>query len=189
MFLRFTRLLLILLTGVVSVTSCDYFYYEGDGCTECSFTDDGLEIIVVCPDFCGPGRTFTYTQLVSKYEYYADIPLPVFTIVGGFPEDSGCMVQDTWLAFLESKDAYMYNFSTDQPSPGTWSCQEVCPTAAVENDNNSDVVLTVENDINSDVVLTSQVSDTPTTSAARAKASTLCCLFLLVVLNSLLINL
>ncbi|OEU23601.1 hypothetical protein FRACYDRAFT_233773 [Fragilariopsis cylindrus CCMP1102] len=114
------------------------------------------------------------------------VPITVFNDRGGFPEDSDCMDQDTFLAFLNTKDVDIGYFSMDGPRPGTWSCQEVCPTAAIENENNTGVVSTVENENNTDVVSTSQVSDTPTASAARARASTIGCLFLFVVLNSLL---
>ena len=191
MFLRFTRLLLLLLTGVVSVTS--QCMHADDGCTKCEVDWDGFNF--VCPDFCGPGNTLSYIRYGTSHVSYVaqgilnGVPITVFNDRGGFPEDSDCMDQDTFLAFLNTKDVDIGYFSMDGPRPGTWSCQEVCPTAAIENENNTDVVSIVENENKTDVVSTSQVSDTPTTSAARAKASTIGCLFLFVVLNSLLTNL
>ena len=185
MFLRFTRLLLLLLTGVVSVTS--QCMHADDGCTKCEVDWDGFNF--VCPDFCGPGNTLSYIRYGTSHVSYVaqgilnGVPITVFNDRVGFPEDSDCMDQDTFLAFLNTKDVDIGYFSMDGPRPGTWSCQEVCPTAA------TDVVSIVENENKTDVVSTSQVSDTPTTSAARAKASTLGCLFLFVVLNSLLTNL
>ena len=191
MFLRFTRLLLLLLTGVVSVTS--QCMHADDGCTKCEVDWDGFNF--VCPDFCGPGNTLSYIRYGTSHVSYVaqgilnGVPITVFNDRGGFPEDSDCMDQDTFLAFLNTKDVDIGYFSMDGPRPGTWSCQEVCSTAAIENENNTDVVSIVENENKTDVVSTSQVSDTPTTSAARAKASTIGCLFLFVVLNSLLTNL
>ena len=142
-------------------SQCLYF---GDGCSKCEISWDALEWNVVCPDFCGPGRTLTYIQLVSYVEY-CGVPLPVFTIVTGV---SGCMDQDKFEALLEWKEAYIYNFSTAQTLPekkilGTWSCPEVCHAqgyAAGDNDK-------------SGVAATSPVNDARSTSAARIKARTL----------------
>uniref|UniRef100_A0A7S0CDU8 Uncharacterized protein n=1 Tax=Proboscia inermis TaxID=420281 RepID=A0A7S0CDU8_9STRA len=154
MFLRVA--LFLLLTGIVSVTA--QCFYEGDGCSRCSVSDDALEWHWVCPDFCGPGRTFTFTQLVS-YADFNSFQTPVFTT---FSEVSGCIDNDNFLAFLDSKGAYIYNFSREQqPLPGTWSCQEVC-SAAVDNKKG-------------DNVLTSPmpISDDPPISAALVNTSTL----------------
>ena len=154
MFLRVA--LFLLLTGIVSVTA--QCLYEGDGCSRCSISDDALVWNLVCPDFCGPGRTFTFIQLVS-YADFNGFQTPVFTIV---TEVSGCIDNDNFLAFLDSKGAYIYNFSREQQSlPGTWSCQEVC-SAAVDNKN-------------SDNVSTSPmpISDDPPISAALVNTGTL----------------
>lgn len=35
--------------------------YEGDGCTLCDVV--GPDINIICPDLCGPGRTFIYTGI------------------------------------------------------------------------------------------------------------------------------
>ena len=152
MFLRVA--LFLLLTGIVSVTA--QCLYEGDGCSGCPISNGALEWNLVCPDFCGPGRTFTFIQLVSYADFNA---LPVFTIV---TEVSGCIDNDNFLAFLDSKGAYIYNFSREQQSlPGTWSCQEVCSAAVVNK--------------NSDTVSTSPmpISDDPPISAALVNTGTL----------------
>jgi hypothetical protein len=111
MFLRFTRLLLLLLTGVVSVTS--QCMHADDGCTKCEVDWDGFNF--VCPDFCGPGNTLSYIRYGTSHVSYVaqgilnGVPITVFNDRGGFPEDSDCHVSYVAQGILNGVPITIFN--------------------------------------------------------------------------------